>query len=61
MEEDVASIGGGGTVTLGDGATVAVGSGTMTVAVGRSGRQVGGSAVGGSGVAVGCGGHAPGL
>ena len=57
----MASIGGGGTVTLGDGATVAVGSGTMTVAVGRSGRQVGGSAVGGSGVAVGCGGHAPGL
>jgi len=46
-------------VTLGDGDSniVAVGSTRLTVAVGRSGRHVGGSAVGGSGVAVGCGGH----
>jgi len=46
-------------VTLGDGVQiiVAVGS-TLTVAVGRSGRHVGlTTAVGGIGVAVGCGGH----
>ena len=50
------------TVTVGDGdqLTVAVGStGTLTVAVGRSGRHVGLTAVGGKGVAVGCGGHTP--